>query len=257
MPKNNIKNKTPLVSEYVTPIDHPLIHTPSPTPPSHRRKQPFRNTTRPMGLPGDAGGRPAVSLRTITVMAENPVTKHKMIINAILAESSAVTALSPDVVRGLGLPTRGHPCKTFDLEGFGGQTSERKAELCTLNLRSLSGGSLLGGSEAFSVDAVVMPSPAGDLRPVDWSTLKSKFQHLAEVSVAPPAAGGVHLLVGAPNRVLHRVIRELHSDHPMEPDARLSSLGWTIIGPYEVQEDDDDESLDSFRASFEVKLFDK
>lgn len=82
------------------------------------------------------------------------------------------------------------------------------------------------------VKAQIIPSPAGDLLPVNWSVLKRLFPELQNIAVPVQAPGSVQMIVGMNYKELHRPIKEIRLMEPNTSDAKQTVLGWTVAGPF-------------------------
>ena len=70
----------------------------------------------------------------------------------------------------------------------------------------------------------------GNLKAVDWSDYKNKWDHLKQIQFPKLSSRPViDLLIGTDYSDLHYSLRDIKGQ-PGEPIARLTPLGWTCIG---------------------------
>ncbi len=165
-----------------------------------------------------------VSLRTLVLWAENPITGRGCQVNALLDDGCTTAALvSRDVASYLQL--KGDPVEAHT-EGVGGHITHYQTVVAPLSLAPESGG------EKHLVPAQVMERPAGSYVPVDWSRRALSYPNFAGLAPRRPLPGGIQLLVGSRFPHLSLSLEE-RTTSPGGPVARRTPLGWTITGPIE------------------------
>jgi hypothetical protein len=164
-----------------------------------------------------------ISLRTTPVWLTNTTTNERYRFNVLLDDGSDATVISTHAAELLGLTTTVIRRTALRILGFGGQITEHAALTTKLSIASC--------LSAFKrkIKALVIPTPAGDLRPVDWAAHKHLWPSTACLPFAALAPGGVDMIIGHDNRDFHRGFAERHSQGD-GPDARLGLLGWTATG---------------------------
>ncbi len=173
-------------------------------------------------LAGAPSGRAAVSLRTITLWVRNPDNGRTTKINALLDDGcTSAGLLSTELAEELKLQGPAHWTST---EGVGGKVTSYRTILSKIQIKG-SGGSFV------NLGVQIMKRPAGSYSPVDWTTKKGEFPHLADLPVeAPVRDAPVHLLIGSKVPWLSAALQERRAAN-YAPVARLTPLGWTITGP--------------------------
>ena len=164
-----------------------------------------------------------ISLRTLPVWVENPLTGEGCAANAMLDDGCTSAAL---LSRALAtkLKLKGE-MRTTKTEGVGGVVTEYQTMFSTVKIAHLV--TRMGRV----VPAQVMERPAGTYEPVDWTQCGKEFQHLEKLPLLAPVAGGVvDVMIGNSFPGFMTSLKEVVGT-PGEPVARLTRLGWTVAGP--------------------------
>ncbi len=172
------------------------------------------------GLLTTTGAR--VSLRTLVVWVENPRNGRGEYVNALLDDGcTGAVMVAEDLAEVLDLTGDPVVART---EGVGGHVMEYNTIVTPLTVRAATGGS------RHLVPGQVMKLPAGHYQPVDWQKCSKRFPHLKPLALGSPKKGGVRLLIGNKYPALTLALREVVGG-PNDPVARLTPLGWTVVGP--------------------------
>ncbi len=163
-----------------------------------------------------------VSLRTITIWVENPLTGVGRLANAMLDDGCTAAALvSETLARDLDLKGERTQART---EGVGGNVTQYQTILAPLRVAAAS------GQYKATLLAQVMSQPAGSYIPINWNDYTATFSGLSSLPIQPPVGGGVEVLIGNRNPALSVSLDEIALSEN-GPVARRTPLGWTVIGP--------------------------
>ena len=162
-----------------------------------------------------------VSLRIIPVILHNKKTKTNHEFNALLDDGAQRNMLSERAKQTLGLT--GYE-STFKVGGVGGVVTEYQQSCFTNFIIESKDGQVKKG-----IAARVIPSPVGDLEPVDWNMHKQNWKHLCNIDFPEIEMTGVDLLIGGADAWLISSLEEV-SGNKNEPVARRTRLGWTCLG---------------------------
>ena len=170
-----------------------------------------------------------IGLRTFPVIVENPVTRKKMRINAMLDDGSTTTLLDDSVAKTLGL--KFHPAASpITICGIGGIEAGSSDMQANFILRSTR------GNHKSAMTANVFKDPCQKLLPSFWLN----HETLKDLDFDEPEPDKVRLLIGCNYSEFH-VSLEDRAATSTEPAARKTVLGWTAIGhmaPADIQKQD-------------------
>ena len=151
-------------------------------------------------------------------------------VNALLGETSTKTYINADVTNELGLS--GISWKVT-VNVLNGQTKTFETMPVDVELESLD------GSVSKTVSAFTTEKVTGNLEAIDWRKHANKWPHLRGIQFLKP---GLHplvdILIGVDHVDLHYLFKDVKG-RPGEPVARLTSLGWTCVGPVNTQRSGD------------------
>ncbi len=164
-----------------------------------------------------------ISLHTVPLLLSNPQGKKKAHLNCMLDSGASATFISLRAAEQLSLTGYSHRIKLTGVEGL-----SRSLDVVTAQVQV----QLQDGSWK-RIFVQISDDPAASYSPIDWSTLKNKFSHLAHLPVPPPVPDRpVDVLLG--QDAAHLMIA-------LEPDvcaadndgpvARRTPLGWSVGGP--------------------------
>ena len=164
-----------------------------------------------------------VSLRTLPVWVENPLTGEAALANAMLDDGCSSAAL---VSKGLAqkLKLKGR-VKWASTEGVGGHVTRHQTLFTCVRVANAT--TKLGRV----IPAQVMDRPAGTYEPVNWKESKKQYTHLRDLPLMAPIAGlGVEVMIGNQYATLTASLEEVVGGAD-EPVGRRTALGWTVVGP--------------------------
>ena len=164
------------------------------------------------------------TLRVIPIIVKNG--KKEMKINALLDDGSQQTFLNKVVASNLGVTEQNQMDIDFSLLG-GRVDTMKNAGSVTVSVSSME------RRKCFTISALTTSNVAGDLRGRAWEHVAEKYQHLHGVSLSEHCDKRVDMIIGLDNPSLH-VSMEERVGNSGEPLARLTPLGWSIIGPVEL-----------------------
>ena len=162
------------------------------------------------------------SLRCLPVKISNIKTGKSILTNALLDDGNTTTMISEDVQRAIQAQGPRHD---FQVHGTGGIATPYKSMRTEIKIQSLS------SDFERNIKVRVIPSPAGDYQPVDWTEYQKLWEHIADLPVqAPLQDRGIGIMLGNDYTDLMASIKEIIGKQG-QPCARLTKLGWTITGP--------------------------
>ena len=161
-----------------------------------------------------------ISLRTIPVTIKHGDTSIH--VNALLDDGSTMSYISEGVAHELGLHGE---LQSITVNTLDGTPSTFQSVHVSCSVASVNG--------MFSTDlhAWTVRHPTGRLKPVHWHRGASTWPHLKGIRFPPTAKPDrVDVLLGLDCVAAHQSLHEV-TGKPGEPVARLTPLGWTILGP--------------------------
>ena len=164
-----------------------------------------------------------VGLRTVPVVVKNG--SRKLVLNALLDDASTKSYINEDVAAELGLEGTVQNITVNVLNGKEGSFQTMPVEF---------GMQSVDGRTSTRVSAFTTTRVTGDMRPIDWKVLATKWKHLQGIyfpNLGPRPI--VDMLIGIDYAELHYSIKDIRGQ-PGEPVARLTPLGWTCIGAADV-----------------------
>lgn len=167
-----------------------------------------------------------VSLRTLSGWVINPYNKRRLLINILLDDGSTMTALSTDAANRLRLKTVVSRTGPLAIKTAGGHLHEYAALSSRIIFASTS------SKFRHGLITNIIPTPAGDLEPIDWHTHAAQWPALKRAKFSKLASNmRIDAIIGLDHKIFHRTIPgsvEVHASHG--PDARLTHMGWTAVG---------------------------
>ena len=160
-----------------------------------------------------------ISLRVIPIVLFNPDTRKTKTYNALLDDGSQSTMISEKIFTELGLSGTSSP---YRLQGVANQAQTYPSFKTRVGIRESD------ISKERIVNIRTLPDPVGDLIPTDWNVWKEHWPHLKDINFPTIDNDKVDMLIGGDQADLiagHDVLGGL-----FEPVARLSPLGWTVLG---------------------------
>ena len=176
-----------------------------------------------------------ISLRILPVKLTNKQTGKTAVVNAILDDGSQKTFISAKVGKLLGLRGR---ITVMDVTGAGNVVTRYKHVLHSQVFVNA-----VGGKQGRLVDVRVLPELIGAETPTNWNKVKAAWPHLNDINFPELADGQVEMLIGATEADLMASLRDVIGG-PGEPVARLSPLGWTVLGCAEKDRSEADNEAD-------------
>jgi len=154
------------------------------------------------------------------VRLEVIATNGEMIpVNVMFDEGSDATLVREGLIRRLG--TKGRP-RSLDIRGVGGvQTQVMKSYQVEIPVRTHLG-------EIITLTGSTMPMVTKSVPIIDWTTIKTRWEHLADLPLQP-SGGQVDVLLGLDHGELMAVLESRYGDHG-QPFASRTKLGWIVRG---------------------------
>jgi len=172
----------------------------------------------------DCDGTKSISLQTITIRVINPKSGKEAVVNALVDGGCTKPIASIRLAQELDLAGTGRPI-TSTIKGAFNLTTKKKTEVIQFCVQSMD------RSFTSTTSAIVLEKPAGDLNPVDWSTLKEDYPHLQDLELTRPERPGIDLILGQASPVLLQSLEVRVADE-QDPVGLKLRLGWTVAGPY-------------------------
>ena len=161
-------------------------------------------------------------LRTVPVILKNG--SKSMRINALLDDGSTRTYVNEDVADCLGL--EGEPV-SLNVRLLNDTTAQLRSRSVKFELESCD------GRVKKEVAAQTTKRVTGNMRAINWVVEKKKWSHLKGIRF--PSLGRrpiIDMLIGLDLSDLHCSLKDVKGN-PGEPIARLTPLGWTSIGLFQ------------------------
>ena len=163
----------------------------------------------------------AFTLRIIPVIIKNGSKELK--INALLDDGSQQTFINRSVTSYLGI-SEADP-NDIDVKLIGGKMETIKGA-ASVQLEVLP----VDKNSVHLISALTTSRVTGDLRGRTWIDVGKKYRHLRGIPLENFCSKKVDILIGLDNPEMHVSLEE-RTGNPGEPLARLTPLGWSLIGP--------------------------
>ena len=141
-------------------------------------------------------------------------------VNILYDEGSPDTLIRAGLARRLGIVGTEQILKIDGVAAT--STSIANSEKVRLTLRA-------GNGETYTVTGSTMPVVTRPVPYTDWSQLKTRWRHLADLELTNSTGGQVDLLLGLDHSHLMAVL-ESHHGAEFEPIASRTRLGWVVRG---------------------------
>ncbi len=176
----------------------------------------------------DAEREEQVSLGTLLVRVQNPVTGISRDVVALLDPGAQASYITRPLARELGLKQINKVYGT--VYGFGGQVTPYESQDVEINICSARP-DLYTGRRGMVVR--VIDNPAGPYRAIDWSVKKLSHEHLKHLPVIPvPDGAPVDVLLGNCTASLISVRESIRPRNELKegPIAYKTPLEWIVHG---------------------------
>ena len=173
-----------------------------------------------------------VSLRIICAKFKNPKSGTTCQLNVLLDDGCSSQYISERASERLGL--EGPGIELF-LSTVDAASKRVKSIVVAVELASMA------GDFRTELSLVVLKDLVKDLRPVDWSEQKKKFEHLKDLPFPPLSRDfpdGVDVIIGVRRPELSRCLQEVAGEEG-QPIARKTRLGYTCVGPLDQHNNDE------------------
>lgn len=169
-----------------------------------------------------------ISLRTIPIIVKHGQKRVK--VNALLDDASTSTYINAGLAGELGVK---------------GEVTETSVNVLNGKIKTFLTMPVKVGIESLNrkvdmiINAKTVQSVTGKLQAIDWNKYSDQFKHLKDIQF--PKFGRretVDLLVGSDYPELHQSLRDVVG-RSQEPIARLTRLGWTCVGPVNVESNEE------------------
>ena len=161
-----------------------------------------------------------VSLRIIPVELEAS-NGRRIKVNA-LQDDGCQEVIASEVIKKR-LRTGGKVVQ-FDLTTLGGHQQSYCSEVLDLKVMSIDHEVIV------PVQAKVIPRATFNLKPINWEEKKQLWSHLRGIKFPEFVDEEVHVILGNKHPIFHRCLTEVNGRKPDDPVARLTPLGWSVIG---------------------------
>ncbi len=168
-----------------------------------------------------------MSLQTIPILVRLSEGRE-LVITCLLDDGAQSSFVTRSLARKLHL--KGFRCD-YVSRTVGGSSTKQSPLYTQVFITSLTisgeGLEVIEPIQVWAVDDTILV-----YKSVDWNELVRDFPHLEEVDVAPLPSENIDILIGNDVPELKISLRELVPPHNFRgPVARLTPLGWSVIGP--------------------------